>query len=116
MKSGLAIMVVMVMILAAPVWASEEQVVLRQSANGIRTLRPFDVQSQWEIRWQSEDALAVTAYRADAKESDPLSKLPIATGSQTKGGHGATYIPQGGKFYLQIISMGDWTITVVQLP
>lgn len=96
--------------------AAEEQIVLSQSANGTRSLRPFEVKPHWEIRWQSGEALAVSVFRANMKENDPLSKLPIASGSQTKGGKGATYIPDGGHYYLQVLSMGDWTITVVQLP
>lgn len=108
--------VILFALLSSPSWAADEQVVFSQSANGIRNSRPFGVKSNWEIRWQSNEALAITAFRADTKDDDPLGKMPISTASQTKGGRGSTYIRDGGSFYLQITAMGDWTITVVQLP
>lgn len=110
------VLAILALLVAAPSWAVDETIVFSQSANGTRTLRPFEVKAQWEIRWQSADPIAVTVFRADGKENDPLSKLPVASGSQTKGGKGSTYVPQGGHYYLQIMSMGEWTISVVQLP
>jgi hypothetical protein len=100
----------------APAWAAEEQIVFTQSANGTRNTRPFTIKPHWEIRWVSKEGIVVSVVPADPDQKNPLAKLPIASGTQLTPGDGSTYIERGGKFYLSITSMGDWTITVVQLP
>jgi hypothetical protein len=94
---------------------SEEATILTLSANGTRNTRPFTVKDHWEIRWTIPDGmLAVTVYRSNPKND--LERIPVASGSQMKPGPGATYVETGGQYYLNIVSPGDWTITVVQLP
>ena len=112
MKSGLAIMVVIVMNLAAPVWAAEEQVVFSQSANGTRNTRPFSVADRWELRWDVKGStLAIFLFGADGERK---GVLPIVT--QNKPGSSNSYYPMAGSYYLKVVTEGDWTITVVQLP
>jgi hypothetical protein len=94
---------------------AEDVTVFTLSANGTRNTRPFTVKDHWEIRWTVQDRmLAIIVYRSNP--ASEMDRLPVATGSQTKPGSGTTYIEAGGQYYLNIVSPGDWTITVVQLP
>jgi len=102
--------------LTAPAWSAEETIVQQLAAGGARSLRPFTIKPHWEIRWTSKDAIAISVLLADADPKNPLAKLPVASGSQMTAGSGSTYVEPGGHYYLQITSMADWTITVVQLP
>lgn len=110
---GIGLPLIMCAISAA---TAEEQIVQKLSANGSRSLRPFEVKPHWEIRWDSKQGIVVAVMRVDADPKDPIAKLPVASGSQMTPGSGSTYVEPGGHYYLQITSMGDWTITVVQLP
>ncbi len=89
--------------------AAEEPVVFTQSANGSRALRPFTVKDHWETRWSSTKE--ITVWKLD-REGEPLERLAHTT----IPGTGATYQAKGGTFSLKIVSQGEWTITVVQLP
>lgn len=110
MKSALGIMVALMLILAAPVWAAEEQVVFSQTANGSRSTRPFTVKDRWEVRWDAkDDRFSVTLFSSTGEILDSLA-------SQRKPGAGSTFYPKGGSYFLKVISGDDWNLTVVQLP
>ena len=96
--------------LTSPAPAAEETVVLEVAANGQRNTRPFTVKDRWEIRWDLRGDMVTVMIR------DPEGKFVSAGGQQDKPGQGASYQPKGGTYYLEIIGMGDWTVTVVQLP
>jgi len=96
--------------------AGDERVLFTQAATGTRTLRPFVVQSHWEIRWTCKDGIAVAVMLADPDPKNMMGKLPVASGAQMVPGSGSTYVEAGGHYYLKVDSYGDWTITVVQLP
>lgn len=98
-----------VLISAAPSWAAEERVAFTQSANGSRYLRPFIVKDHWEARWNSTKEITIWKLNQDGQPLERLAHTNTA-------GDGATYQAKGGAFSLKIISQGDWTITVVQLP
>lgn len=91
--------------------ASEETIVQQVSANGTRSLRPFTVQDQWELRWDLKGQ-SIEVYLKQL-DGEFVALTPIA--SQKKPGPGSTFYPKGGSFYLRIIAEGDWTTTVVQL-
>ena len=95
-----------------PCWAADEQVVFTQSANGTRNTRPFTVEDRWELRWDIKSSnLTVYLFTANG---DPKGVFPIVT--QSKPGASSSYYPKAGSYYLKVITEGDWTITVVQLP
>jgi hypothetical protein len=104
------------LISAPPLAAADEPVVLTLAANGSRNTRPFTVKQHWEIRWDSTRGITVSAVRADADPTDPLATLPVASGAQFTPGKGSTYVESGGAYYLKIVAVGDWTVSVVQLP
>lgn len=97
------------------VGAADEIPILTLSANGARNTRPFTVKDHWEIRWSNPSSvLMVTVLRSNPQND--LDAIPVAVGSQLKPGEGATYVEKGGQYYLNINGMGDWSISVVQLP
>lgn len=91
-------------------FTADEQVVFELSANGSRNTRPFIVKDRWELRWKlNGEIIGIMIKHADGKY--------FATGGeQNKPGEGSSFQPKGGTFYLDITGMGDWTVTVVQLP
>ena len=88
--------------------ADSETVVQDSSGNGIRTLRPFEVEDNWEIRWAAQGSLSIYVKQLDKAGAD------VAT-SQKGAGTGATWRPRGGRFYLEVNGTSDWTVRVVQL-
>ena len=86
-----------------------EQIILKESANGSRSLQPFQVQNKWEVRWES--SADITIWLKD-KKGDPVKRLA----SNKKGGSGSTFHRTGGTYFLMITAEGDWTVTVIQLP
>ena len=98
------------LVMASPASAADETVVLELAANGQRNTRPFTVRDRWEVRWDLRGEMVTVMIR------DPDGKFVTAGGQQEKPGRGASYQPKGGTYYLDITGMGDWTVTVVQLP
>ena len=85
------------------------QIILKESANGSRSLQPFKVQNKWEVRWES--SADITIWLKD-KKGDPVKRLA----SIKKGGSGSAFHRTGGTYFLMITAEGDWTVTVIQLP
>ncbi len=93
-----------------PVVAAEGQVIQQVSANGMRNLRPFTVKDRWEIQWESKGTLlTITIYKPDGTGGDIAAM-------QNGPGRGSSYLPKGGEYYLQVSGVGEWTVTVMQLP
>lgn len=108
MRRTLLALVAIVLMLGQSV--SAEEILQRESANGSRNLRPFTAKDGWELRWDAKgDGFTVALH---ASNGSPVDRLA----SQHKPGSGSSYYPKGGTYYLSIISGGDWTVTVVQLP
>lgn len=106
-----------ILILVISVWgmvpitpATDELVVQEVSANGSRNLRPFTVKDRWEIRWRASGSVLTITVR------HPDGKLAAVGGSADKPGTGSSYQPKGGTYFLDVMGIGDWTVTVVQLP
>lgn len=83
-------------------------VIQQVTANGTRNLRPFTVNDNWEIQWDSKAGVHIGVHQPDGK-------LVEEGGSSMKPGQGSSYHPRGGTYFLEITSLDDWTITVVQL-
>jgi len=96
---------------ARPAIANDETIIQQVSGNGTRSLRPFSVEGQWELRWD----LKGQSFAVYLKQSDdePVGLTPMV--SQKKPGNGSTFYPKSGSFYLRIIAEGDWAVTVAQL-
>jgi hypothetical protein len=108
----ISMFVFLICLLPATSWAADEQVIFTQSANGTRNTRPFTVADRWELRWDvNGPTLAVFLFTADGERQ---GILPIIT--QDKPGSDSSYYPKAGSYYLKVMTDGDWTITVVQLP
>jgi hypothetical protein len=87
----------------------ESKAVLRESAEGSRTLRPFTVQDGWELRWESSAGLSLFLLN---EKGDPIDSLA----STRKAGTGSTYHQKGGRYSIKVVTLGEWTISVVALP
>jgi hypothetical protein len=85
------------------------KIVLKETANGSRSLRPFTIQDKWEVQWDSTEGVSITLYTDKGEAVDALA-------SSKKAGSGSTFYPNGGSYFLKVIARGDWTITVSQLP
>jgi hypothetical protein len=90
--------------------AADEQVIQQLSANGSRNTRPFTVKDAWELRWDAKSDLFSASLYTD--KGEPVESLA----SQRKAGPGSTFYPKGGSYFVKITALGDWTISVVQLP
>lgn len=96
------------LLLSGPAFA--EEVILKEAANGTRNLRPFTVKDGWELRWDATgDHFSAWIFSQNGDPVDSLAK-------QRKPGSGSSYYPKGGTYHLRINAVGDWTVTVVQLP
>jgi hypothetical protein len=104
------IVLLLLALLSGNALGADEQIVQQVSGNGSRNLRPFTVKDHWEIRWDSKGP----ALNISVRQND--GELVQGGGSQREPGKGATYQPKGGTYFLDVMGMGDWTITVVQLP
>lgn len=89
--------------------AGDQPVILKESASGTRSLKPFAAKDRWELQWQSTEGLTVTLYTDKGEAVDVLA-------TQNKGGAGTTFYPTGGAYFIKITARGDWTISIVQLP
>ncbi len=79
------------------------------SGSGGRNTRPFTVKDGWEIQWDaSGDVFQLFLNRADGET------LGVAANQQGSG-RGASYQAKGGQYYLQVNSVGNWTIKIVQI-
>lgn len=99
-------------VITTAVLAANEQIVFTHSANGTRNTRPFTVTDRWELRWDTKgEKLAIFLFTADGESQ---GMLPMVT--QNKPGSDSSYYPKAGSYYLKVVTDGDWTVTVVQLP
>lgn len=104
------LLIAIVLMVAGPSWSADEVIVQQLSANGSRNMRPFTVKDRWEIRWENKGAVLAVAVRTAE------GKLVSGGASATAPGTGESFQPKGGTYYLDVTGMGEWTITVVQLP
>jgi hypothetical protein len=76
------------------------------SGNGIRNTRPFDTPGPWEITWSaSGDIFQIYVYGEGGD-------LVGVAANQQGPGDGSSYQAKGGRYYLQINTIGDWSVEV----
>jgi len=79
------------------------------SGSGGKNTRPFQPNGSWEIQWNAKgDIFQLYLYSSDGN----LIGVPA---NQMGAGVGSSYQPKGGKYYLQVNAMGDWTIKIVRV-
>jgi uncharacterized protein len=83
-------------------------IIAEVSGAGIRTIRPFTVDGAWELQWTSSPPNRSAAFYVHDASSGRI--VEIATGAS-----GASYVPNGGTFYVEVNTMADWTIQVVNV-
>lgn len=104
------VMIALLVMWTAPSWSAEETIVQQFSANGSRNTRPFTVKDRWEIRWDTKaPGIAISIRTIEGK-------LAQGGSSATAPGTGESFQAKGGTYYLDVSAMGEWTISIVQLP
>lgn len=112
MRAGLGYMLAASIMVALPIVAvaGDELTIFSLSANGSRNTRPFTVKDRWEIRWENKGPVLTIAVRTAE------GKLVAGGGTATAPGTGESYQPKGGTYFLDVTGMGEWSVSVVQLP
>ena len=80
------------------------------SGSGTTTTRPFSVKGQWELKWKAKGFLAVHLYNLESRLSEKL--MFVYT---TDGGKGASYHPDPGTFFLNVVASEPWSISILEL-
>ncbi len=75
-------------------------------------LEPFTVTDDWELRWDYKGDVGNDLFRL-VLQSSPAD-VPVDLVTQKGSGQGIKHQKKGGTYYLKVISMGKWTVTVVQ--
>lgn len=82
-------------------------VVANFSGTGSLNTRPFTTTGPWEIQWDSKnDYFYISLFTENGDRIGPIAAQP-------GGGIGSSYQPKAGSYYLKVISMGEWTIKIV---
>jgi hypothetical protein len=110
---AILVMVITHVVAERAVWGAEEKIVQEISGNRSQTLDPVTMTGPWEVRWQS----AGPRFTLVIQEQDNPNKAAGLTVANIIGsGTGSSFRSRGGRFYLDVIAHGDWTVTVVELP
>ena len=80
------------------------------SGTGTTTTRPFSVKGQWELKWKSKGFLAVHLYNLESRLNEKL--MFVFT---PEGGKGASYHPDSGTYFLNIVASDPWSISILEL-
>lgn len=87
---------------------NDENIVVEYSGSGMKTTRPFTVNSNWEIQWDADGRIfQVYLQSEDGQMVDILA-------NQQGEGEGSSYSPKTGTYYLKINAMGNWKIKIVE--
>jgi hypothetical protein len=93
-----------------PARLAKETVVQMFSGSGYQNTRPFTVNDGWEIQWDARgDFFQLFLNRADGE-----TPADFLAANQLGSGGGACYQAKGGRYYLQVNAIGNWTISIVQ--
>jgi len=86
-----------------------QNTVVEYSGSGMKTTRPFTVNSSWEIQWEAHGMIfQVYLYSEDGQLVDVLA-------NQQGEGKGSSYNPKIGSYYLEINAMGNWEVKIVKV-
>jgi len=87
---------------------AQDTLVKTFTGSGGKNTRPFTVKNGWEIQWDAKgDIFQLYLYTANGD----MIGVPA---NQQGSGKGSSYQAKGGKYYLQVNAIGNWTIKVVQ--
>lgn len=79
------------------------------SGNGISSTKQFSMESSWTLNWKFVgNIFQVYLYSVDS--GDLLSVLVL----QTASGSGNSFYPDPGKYYLKVVSNGEWNLEVLK--
>jgi len=78
------------------------------SGSGMKTTRPLNFETAWEIYWESKQGIQISLY-------DKEGNFVESVASQMDPGKGNSYNPKKGTFCLNIFSMGDWKIKIIAI-
>jgi len=89
--------------------SKDPRIVTQYSGSGMKTTRPFTVDSSWEIQWKVSGMIfQVYLQSEDGQMVDILA-------NQQGEGEGSSYSPKSGTYYLEINAVGDWEIKIVEV-
>lgn len=91
----------------APYTTSEA---VKFSGSGTTTTRPYTVKGEWELQWKAKGFLAVHLYNLESRLNEKLMFVYA-----TDGGKGASYHPDSGTFFLNIVASEPWSISILEL-
>ena len=97
--------------------AQDEQTVLHIVGKGPHHVETFAANNRWKLRWQFEAVLEHDFFQIAIYDvSSRRPKLMIDDITQEGPGAGTTRQHGTGHFELDVMALGSWTITVVQIP
>ncbi len=77
--------------------------------NEIKNTRPFTVNGAWDIEWEAKgDIFQIYLY-------DSEGTLQGIIANQMGPGKSSSYQPIGGRYYLNVNAMGNWTIKIKEV-
>ena len=80
------------------------------SGSGTTTTRPFSVTGEWELQWKAKGFLAVHLYNLESRLNEKL--MFVYT---TEGGKGASYHPDSGTYFLNVVASESWKISILEM-
>lgn len=83
---------------------------VRFSGSGTTTTRPFTVKGEWELQWKAKGFLAVHLYNLESRLNEKLMFV-----YSTGGGKGASYHPDPGTYFLNIVASEPWSLAILEL-
>lgn len=78
----ISLLLLLSLVLVTPCSAADEsggQIVLKEFANGSRSLRPVTVRNKWEVRWDSTEGASIYLY------NEKVTRQPKPTSSSEVG-------------------------------
>jgi hypothetical protein len=113
MASGVCLTLFWSLLVSIPVsLARDEQIIQQVSGKFHQHLEPFTINDDWEFRWDYKGEVGNDLFQI-VLQSTPMD-VPVDVVTQKGSGKGTKHQKKGGTYYLKVISMGKWTITVVQ--
>lgn len=97
----------------APAHPQADVVVAEFVGEGSLNTRPFTVDGPWEVQWTASETISVYVYSVPTPGAEPV--LEGVALSDPDGGAGASYMPNPGRFYLEVVSFAAWTIAIVEV-
>lgn len=78
------------------------------AGEGTLTTRPFETPGPWVIQWTADQDITIYVWSR-------IDGTPAVIGvgaADLDGGAGESYQAAGGEFWLQIVSLGAWSIDI----